>query len=141
MIFWDVNLWVYAFRKDCPLHEKARNLLIQGMENREGFLFSPVIASSFLRLVTNRKIFSEPSLPGEAWDFIDVLEIHENAHFVEYDRTAYGIFKHLTLVAGAEGNLIPDAFLAALAIRHDCRFVTTDRGFQKYPGLQVELVA
>jgi hypothetical protein len=29
--------------------------------------------------------------------------------------------------------------LAALSIAYDCRFVTADRGFQSYPGLQVGL--
>lgn len=141
MIFWDVNLWVYAFRKDSPLHKKAREVLVKGMDDQEGFLFSPLVVSSFLRLVTNRKIFSRPSPTGEAWEFIDVLENHGNAHFAEIDQITYGIFKHLTLVTGAEGNLIPDALMAALAIRRDCRFATADRGFYNYPGLQVELIA
>lgn len=37
--------------------------------------------------------------------------------------------------AGARGNLVPDAFLAALAIEHRATLVTSDRGFARFPGL------
>ena len=34
-------------------------------------------------------------------------------------------------------NLVPDAWLAALAISHDARLATTDRGFARFPGLEL----
>jgi len=55
VILWDVNLWVYAFRSDSPMHETA--------------LFCPYVVTSFLRLVTNPRIFSQPSRVEEAWGF------------------------------------------------------------------------
>ena len=141
MIFWDVNLWVYAFRGDSPYHTRAREVLKNGLDGKELFLFSPIIASSFLHIVTNSKIFKEPSSQSEAWVFIDTLESHPNARFLEVDQMTYGIFKHLSLVKAVEGNNVPDALLAALAIRYDCLFVTADRGFSEYPGLAFELVS
>ena len=36
--------------------------------------------------------------------------------------------------AGARGNLIPDAFLAAMAIEHRCEWIITDRGFARFEG-------
>jgi predicted nucleic acid-binding protein len=62
----DVNQWVCAFRSDSPFHEKARESINSCLQRREPFLFSPGIASSFLRLVTNPKIFKEPSTIEEA---------------------------------------------------------------------------
>ena len=38
--------------------------------------------------------------------------------------------------AEARGNLIPDAWLAALAIEHGCEFVTTDRDYARFPALR-----
>ncbi len=140
MILWDVNLWVYAFRGDSPAHGRAREILKQGLDVSDVFLFSPIIASYFLRIVTNSKIFKEPSPHNEAWEFIDTLESHPNARFAEADQMTYGIFKHLCLVKAVEGNQVPDALLAALAIRYDCVFLTADRGFSEYPGLKFEIV-
>ena len=36
---------------------------------------------------------------------------------------------------GIRGNLVPDAYLAAMAISHGCRLATADRGFARFPGL------
>lgn len=140
MIFWDVNLWVYAFRGDSPFHGRAREVLMRGLDGNEVFLFSPSIAASFLRIVTNPKIFNNPSPHSEAWEFIDTLESHPNARFVEVDQMTYGVFKHLSLVKAVQGNQVPDALLAALAIRYDCLFLTADQGFSEYPGLNLRIV-
>lgn len=135
MILWDVNLWVYAFRPDSPLHRAARAEIDRGSRSVDSFLFSPYVAASFLRLVTNPRIFVQPSEPGEAWTFIDTLESRQRAVRVDLDAMAWGIFKHVCLVSRAAGNGIPDALLAALAIRHDATLVTADRGFKRFAGL------
>jgi predicted nucleic acid-binding protein len=122
MRLWDIDLWVYAFRADSPLHQVAIDSIQGSLDRREAFLFNPGIASSFLRL------------------FADVLESHPDALHADIDEMAFGIFKHLSRVADGQGNEIHDAFLAALAIRHDALMVTADRGFQRYKGLQVEVL-
>jgi len=140
MKVWDVNLWVYAFRPDSPLHEAAHASLQATMGKRESFIFSAGIAASFLRLVTDPRIFKQPSTAAEAWLFIDAVESHPSAMHVEMDSMAFGIFKHLCLVANSAGDEIPDAYLAALAIRQDAILVTADRGFKRYKGLELELL-
>jgi uncharacterized protein len=141
MLLWDVNLWVYAFRSDCPLHRLGYEKLSASLEERESFLFCPTVASSFLRLVTNPRIFVEPSPLPEAWAFVDYLESHQAAQFAEADAMSFGIFKQLCLVSGAQGNAGPDAFLASLALRHDARLVTADVGMKRFAGLEIELVS
>ena len=140
MKLWDVNLWVYAFRKDSPLHEESRRELKIGYSQEEGFLFSPYVAASFLRIVTNPKIFKVPSSIEEAWEFIDFVESQPLARHKGADDMTYGIFKHICLVHGAAGNVVPDAFLAALAIRYNCEFVTADGEFLRYKGLVCRLL-
>jgi toxin-antitoxin system PIN domain toxin len=110
------------------------------MDRRESFLFSPGIASSFLRLVTNPRIFKEPSPIAEAWLFVDAIESHPSAVLADMDQMAFGIFKHLCLIEDAKGNEVPDAYLAALAIRQDAILVTADKGFRRYKGLELELL-
>ena len=140
MIFWDVNLWVYAFRADSPLHEAARNELEESAQAGDSFLFCPHVAASFLRLVTNSRIFVHPSALEEAWAFVDVLEARAHAIKVEVDQMTFGIFKHLSLVSRTLANEIPDALLASLAIRHDATFVTADRRFERYDGLPLRIL-
>ncbi|MBM4037366.1 MAG: type II toxin-antitoxin system VapC family toxin [Planctomycetes bacterium] len=38
--------------------------------------------------------------------------------------------------AEAKGNLVADAFLAALAIENGCEWITTDRDYARFPGLR-----
>ena len=140
MRLWDVNLWVYAFRSDSPLYTKALASMQVSLDRRESFIFSPGIAASFLRLVTNPRIFKVPSPISEAWLFVDALESHPAALHADMDSMAFGIFKHLCLVVDAAGNDIPDAYIAALAIRQDAIFMTADKAFARIKGLELQII-
>lgn len=140
MILWDVNLWVYAFRSDSPLHTLARERMQSALAEREPFLFLPTVAASFLRLVTNPRIFKIPSTVEEAWRFITLLEEHPSAFFAGLDAMTFGIFKHLCLITATTGNNVPDAFLAASAIRHDAELLTADVNFARFPGLRYQVI-
>lgn len=139
MNLWDVNAWVYAFRPDSPLHARARGMLEESLTRGEPFLFCPFLAASFLRLVTNPRVFVQPSDIHESWRFLDRLETDPAAQYAETDRQTYAIFKHLALVTRAAGNGVPDALVAATALRHGARLITADRAFRAYPGVEVEL--
>jgi predicted nucleic acid-binding protein len=41
----------------------------------------------------------------------------------------------------ARGNLVPDAWFAAMAIEAGCEWVTLDRGYARFPGLKWSLPA
>lgn len=135
MNFWDVNLWVYAFRRESPFHDLARAEL-DPPQAANAFLHCPHVVASFLRLVTNPRIFVEPSEIEEAWGFVDNLEARAGAVKVDIDPMTFGIFKHLSLVSRAAGNDVPDALLASIAIRHDATFVTLDQDFERFTGLR-----
>jgi predicted nucleic acid-binding protein len=51
------------------------------------------------------------------------------------DRHPAILFNFMRAV-GAGGNLTTDAHLAALAIEHDLEICTTDRDFDRFPGLR-----
>jgi uncharacterized protein len=40
------------------------------------------------------------------------------------------------LHSNVKGNLIPDAYLAALAIESGSEWITTDRDYSRFPGLK-----
>lgn len=140
MILWDVHILVYAFRSDSPCHQQSRDLIDLARTRGDSYLLNSVVAASFVRLVTNTRIFNKPSAVAEAWRFLEVLETEPTARMVEIDAQTYSIFKHLCLVSEARGNDVPDAFLAAIAIRNRAILVSADRGFQRYPGLSLNIV-
>ena len=45
-------------------------------------------------------------------------------------------FSELCLASHARGNLVPDAYLAALAIEGHAELATCDRDFARFPGLR-----
>jgi uncharacterized protein len=137
---WDVNIWVYAFRADSPYHKQAYDLIADALERGSPYLFYSFIASSFLRLVTNTKIFREPSEPAGAWRFVDHLESAQGAHAASFDRQAHALFRHMCLTTNAAANAVPDAMLAAAAMRYDAELVTADEGFRTYNGLKLRVI-
>jgi len=51
-------------------------------------------------------------------------------------RGQWPLFHHLLTTTTVKGNLIPDAWFAALAIDAGCVWITTDRDFARFPGLR-----
>lgn len=47
-----------------------------------------------------------------------------------------GRSRRLCREAGARGNLVPDAYLAALAIESGSEWITMDRNFSRFKGLR-----
>jgi uncharacterized protein len=47
----------------------------------------------------------------------------------------WAIFSRLVTETEAKGNLVPDAYLAALAIESGSEWITTDRDYARFPGL------
>jgi len=48
----------------------------------------------------------------------------------------WDIFTRLCRNVSARGNLVPDAYLAALAIESGSELITTDRDFSRFPSLR-----
>jgi len=46
------------------------------------------------------------------------------------------IFDRVCRAGDARGNLVPDAYLAALAIESGSEWITVDRDFSRFPGLR-----
>jgi toxin-antitoxin system PIN domain toxin len=136
MILADVNVLVYAFRQDAPDHEKYLGWLeAQVGSDRAYGLAEPVLAG-FLRVVTNSRIFNEPSALDLALRFADELRIQPNCVLITPGRRHWEIFAGLCRAVKAKGNLIPDAWFAALAIESGSEWISTDGDFSRFPGLR-----
>ncbi|MBA8825378.1 hypothetical protein FHX42_002729 [Saccharopolyspora lacisalsi] len=95
-----------------------------------------LVFSGYLRVVTNPRVWPGWLAPDKALEFVNV--IRSAPAFVPLDPGPrhWDIFAELCRKADAKGNLVPDAYLAAIAIEHGCEWITADRGFARYPGLR-----
>lgn len=131
----DVNVLVQTIRTDGVHHPAASRWLQIVTAASEHYAVSELVLSSFVRIVTNRRIFSAPTPLTTALDFANAHRSHLNAIVVAPGATHWPNFAAQRIEGGAIDNLIPDAYLAALAIESSGTFVAFDRGFARFPGL------
>ncbi len=136
MILFDVNVYIQAFRPDASDHERCREWLDEAVNGPSRYGVAPQALSALLRIVTNPRAFAEPSTLDEALGFCDAVLAGPRCVVVHPGERHWGIFRRLCVEANARGNLVPDAWFAALAIEWGCEWVTLDRGFGRYPGLR-----
>ncbi|MFZ5570206.1 MAG: type II toxin-antitoxin system VapC family toxin [Thermodesulfobacteriota bacterium] len=135
MLLPDVNIWVYAHREDSPNHKKIKAFVTNMIGNDSAFGVSSLVMSGFLRVVTHPKIFDPPTPLELAVQFAEEITGHPEAVLVSPGNRHWEIFTTLCKRTEARGNLIPDAYFAALAIESGNTWVTTDRDFSRFPGL------
>jgi len=136
MILLDVNVLVYAHRAEAPQHEAYRRWLQEQVASEEAFGISDLVLSAFMRIVTHRRIFRTPTPLQEALRAVSTLRGQPNCVPISPGPRHWEIFADLCRKAEARGNLVPDAYLAALAIESGCEWITTDRDYSRFPGLR-----
>ena len=136
MITFDVNVLVQAFREDSPRHEEIRRSLETHIYSDNSFALSDLVLSGFLRIVTHPRIFDPPTPLAPALEFAEAVRSQPNCVTLSPGRGHWKIFRQLCEEADARGNLIPDAFHAALAIESGCEWISTDRDFSRFTGLR-----
>lgn len=132
----DVNVLVYAFREDAPHHTDVRQWLTGMIHSDEAYAVSDHVLAGFLRVATHPRVFRPPTPIDAALAFAHAFRNRQNAVLVTPGLRHWDIFTRMCANAQAVGNLIPDAWLAALAIEHGCEFVTTDRDYARFPELR-----
>jgi hypothetical protein len=135
MILFDVNVLIYASNPDGPDYDRFRTWFEQILRGNSAFGVSDLVLSSFLRVVTNRRVFAMPSTPEAALDLVDQIRSRPNCVVIQPGPRHWEIFAGLVRQVKARGNLVPDAYLAALAIESGSEWITTDRDYARFPNL------
>lgn len=136
MILLDVNVVVHALRADAPEHEQYRTWLEEVANGPAAFGLSDHVLSGALRVLTHPRVFHPPTPLAHALGELGRLRSRPNCVPITPGPRHWGIFAELCRIAGATGNLVPDAYFAALAIESGSEWITTDRGFARFPGLR-----
>ena len=136
MILLDVNILVTAHREDAEHHREIKSWLASTLRDPAGVAVSELVLSGCLRVITHPKIFKKPTPLAQALDFLEDFRSREEVHLLAPGAGNWKIFVDLCRRSDARGNLVPDAFHAALAIELGCEWLTLDRGFARFPGLK-----
>lgn len=132
----DANLLVYAHVRDFAQHQRAREWLDQQLNGtvRVGLPWPSLLA--YLRIVTNPRIFARPERMADGWAQVSAWLGQDNVWVPEPTDRHARILGELLLGAGVQGNLVPDADLAALALEHGLTLCSTDGDFGRFTGLR-----
>jgi uncharacterized protein len=136
MILPDVNVLLYAFRDESLDHARYRGWLDGVVNGDEAYGMSPQVLASVARIATHPRIYAAPSRLEETLSFARVLLEQPTCNVVQPGDRHFSIFEDLCRRAAATGNLIQDAWLAALAVESGCEWITTDGDFARFPGLR-----
>jgi uncharacterized protein len=136
VILIDVNILVYATNSAASQHAPARDWLNQTLSNadRVGLPWASLLG--FLRLATGRRVFPRPLTMTTAWSQVEEWLACEPAWIPTPTEKHTRILGELLGEPGVEGNLVPDAHLAALAIEHGLTLCSTDGDFARFRGLK-----
>ena len=136
MILPDVNVLIYAFRREVPEHERCRRWL-QGVVDADArFGMSPLALAALVRVTTNRRAYPNSSSIEDAFKFGDALLGQPHCQIVEPGERHWEIFKRLCVETDTRGPRVTDAWYAALAIEWGCEWITLDRDYARFPGLR-----
>ena len=129
----DVNILIAASRNDHPHYKTAHGYLAAALKAcAEGasLKLMPMVAASFLRLVTNSRIFIQPTPVEDAMAFLDALLAAPGVEMPALG-TEWPILRQLCVEQKLTANAIPDAWLAAAVIQLGEHLVTFDADFKK----------
>jgi hypothetical protein len=131
----DVNVLVYAFRKDTAQHAVCKPWLDKVIAADARFGLSPLVLSAVARITTNPRILRQPSPIDEVFAYCDNLLNQPHCEIVRPGERHWTIFTGLCIDTGTRGPRITDAWFAALAIEHACTWITYDRDYARFPEL------
>lgn len=126
---------IYAFRSDAKDHLQYKAWLESIINEPAAFGAAPLVLGGVVRICTHPRIFTRPSSRDETFEFCRAILDQPNATVVTPMERHWSIFEKICRQSNATGNLVQDAWYAALAIESGAQWITTDRDFARFEGL------
>lgn len=137
MILTDVNVLVYAYRREADRHERYATWLADVVGGAAELGLVEAALTGFVRIVTHPRIMAVPAPTPDALRFVATLRAAPRARQLPATDATWALMAEWSASdPQLRANLVPDAWLAALARSHGARLATADRGFARYPGLE-----
>ncbi len=134
----DANLLLFAVHRGSPFHAAARKWLTDQLNgsHRVGIPWQSFAA--FLRIATHPRAFDRPLDPVTAWRSVTDWLAAGPVWIPEPGPRHAEILGQLIVRHRLQGNLIPDAQLAALAMEHGLSVLSADSDFARFTGVRWE---
>ncbi len=131
----DINVLIYAHREEFPEHQAYAAFVRKMAGGPSAFGLSEAVLGGFVRIVTNPKVFKQPTPLEMAFAFCEALRSSPQSVVLRPGERNWEIFRKLCEDLPAKGKLVADAWHAALAIEHGCEWISTDGDFSRFPLL------
>jgi len=138
MVLPDVNVLIYAFREDTAHHDAALTWLTDRLQDPgEEVIVPDLVWVGFARICTNGRIFNRPSSVQEVAAFAAAVIASPTYRMVA--GLSRGIDPLFALMARAEagGDLVTDAYIAAIALQLGATIATYDRDFRRFDDVRL----
>lgn len=129
---------MHALRPDAVEHQRCRAWLEACVNDVLPFALTSSVLAGVVRVLTHPRVFDPPSDRTAVLKELQRLLQHPRAVRVEPGPRHWSLFVTIADEAGVRGNLVPDAWLAAVAIEHHCTLVTLDRDFARFRRLRAQ---
>ena len=134
----DANLLLFAVDRTSPWHRDASAWLSRALNGsgRVGLPWESLTA--FLRISTNPRAARKPLSSAAAWSHVRAWLDAEAAWVPQPTERHAEILGNLVSRYRLQGNLIPDAHLAAVALEHGLTLCSSDTDFARFTELRWE---
>lgn len=137
MIVIDANLLIYAYNSDDERYDAASRWLDATLSGSELIGLPWCVIHAFLRITTGTRALSRPLSVSSAFTIVNEWINAPKVRTLEPGSRYWPIFRTLLEGGSIRGNQVTDADIAALALENDAAVCTTDRDFDRFPGLRV----
>lgn len=132
----DANVLIYAVDEASPHHLAAYSWLNDALSHVEPVVIPWLCLLAFIRITTHPRLSASPLSANQAMDIVDgwlASPAVRTDHPIP--RLASSLRRNLGNT-GVGGNLVNDAWLAALAVESDATLVSFDNDFQRFPNVR-----
>ena len=124
-----------AHRDDHPHHPAARPWFDDLVAREDPFGVPDAVWASFVRIATNRRIFTVPTPLDDAFGFLRAVRAQPGHVAIVPGERHLEIFEGLCRTGDAIGDLAADAYLAAVAVEQGATMASFDRDYARFEGL------
>lgn len=132
----DANILLYAKFSGFPQHVAARTWLDTRLNAPEPVGIPWLSLTAFIRIGTNRRVLGEPLSVTDAVAQLRQWTDRRNVWSPEPGSRFTDLYTQLLEESQASGNLVTDAYLAALALEHGLTVVSSDTDFARFPRVK-----
>lgn len=138
MIAIDTNILVYSHRADGEFHDAAATAVRGIAEGSDVWAIPWPCLHEFFSVVTNPRIFREPTPLEKAIAQIEVWKESPALRFIGESAAYWGCLSEILSIGRIVGPKVHDARIAAICVSHGVRELwSADRDFSRMSGLRV----